>query len=74
MVGISLRNNDDGNIFVTKVHTEGLAANSGIKVNDIIQEVNGISMLKQDSSIGTQNEANSRFDSLWGRILGWGRA
>ncbi len=49
VVGISLRNNDDGNIFVTKVNKDGLAAASGIRVNDIIQEINGVSMLKKDS-------------------------
>jgi len=50
IVGISFRNNDDGDVFVSKITKDGIAANCGIAINDILVEINGVSMMRKDSS------------------------
>jgi len=50
IVGIAFKNEEDGGISVAKIRDNGLAARSGIRVGDRVQEINGVSMENKSSS------------------------
>ncbi len=47
-VGITFRNDADGNLRVAKLAPNGLAAANGLKVDDIVTEINGVSVENTD--------------------------
>ena len=53
-VGVTFKNDDEGNVFVSSVTEGGLAASSGLKAGDIVTEMNGDSMDKKASFLAAK--------------------
>ena len=53
-VGVTFRNDDDGNLRVSKLDPNGLAGSNGLRVGDIVTEINGIPVTTTDRYVAAK--------------------